>query len=91
MQKEGGVGLLEHDKHDVVVDVSLPVELLGVCLGEGDEGGLVVHDLLAAMIRVHTLLPRLAKLDVVSVAPVALVRGQAHPVPDRIQEPVQGR
>ena len=78
---EGGVGLPEHDRHDVdvVVDVSLPLELLEVCLGEGEECGHVVHDLLVAVlrVRVHAMLP--------------LVRGQAHPVHDHVQEPVQSQ
>ena len=58
--KQGGVvlGLLEHDLHDVVAGVSFLLELLGVFLGEGEEGG----HLLAAVLRVHALLPRLAKL-----------------------------
>ena len=56
---QGGVGLPEHD---VVVGVSLLLELLGICLGEGEEGGHVVHHLLAAVLRLHALCPRLAKL-----------------------------
>ena len=57
-----GFSLLEHDRHDVIVGVSLLLELLGVCLGEGEEAGHVVHHLLAAVLSVHDLLPRLAKL-----------------------------
>ena len=57
--QEVRVGLLEHD---VVVVVSLPLELLGVCLGEGEEGGHVVHHLLATVLVVHPLLFRPAKL-----------------------------
>ena len=36
---EGGVGLPERDRHDVVVDVSLPLELLEVGLIEREEPG----------------------------------------------------
>ena len=57
--QEVRVGLLEHD---VVVVVSLLLELLGVCLGEGEETGHVVHHLLAAVLRVHALLFCPAKL-----------------------------
>ena len=85
---ERGVGLLEHDRHDVVADVPLPLELLGVCLGEGEEAADGVHDLLAAVLRVDALLPRLAKLGV-EAAPIALVRGQVNSVSDHLQEPVQ--
>ena len=56
------IGLLEHVRHNVIVGVSLLLELLGVCLGEGEEAGHVVHHLLAAVLSVHDLLPRLAKL-----------------------------
>lgn len=62
MAEARGFGLLEHDRHDVIIGVSLLLELLGVCLGEGQEGGHVVHHLLAAVLSVHDLLPRLAKL-----------------------------
>ena len=51
-----------HVGADVIVGVLLLLELLGVCLGEGEEGGHVVHHLLAAVLSVHDLLPRLAKL-----------------------------
>ena len=57
--QEVRVGLLEHD---VVVVVSLLLELLGVCLGEGEDGYHVVHHLLAAVLRVHALLFCPAKL-----------------------------
>ena len=67
---ERGVGLLEHDRHDVVADVPLPLELLEVCLGEVDEGADGVHDLLAAVLRVDALLPRLAKLSRLTQCPI---------------------
>ena len=43
----------------------------GVCLGEVDEGADdVVHNLLAAVLRVDALLPRLAKLSRLTQCPI---------------------
>lgn len=42
---ERRVFLLENDRHDVVADVPLPLQLLRVVLGVGQERGDVEHDL----------------------------------------------
>ena len=74
---EGGVGLPEHDRHDVVVDMSLPLELLEVCLGKGEEGGHVVYYLLVTVIRVLLCSP-LWPNWVSRPPPVALVHDHVH-------------
>ncbi len=68
---EGGVSVLKDNGHDVVADVTLPLQLLRVRLDERQEGGDVEHDLVAVEGLVQRKLARLPVLRV-QAAPVTL-------------------
>jgi len=97
VQKVGGdhVGrerrrpLLEHNRHDVVADVPLPLQLLRVAPAERQQRGHVEHDLLAAAALVHGELARLPAHGVQAGAE-ALVAAQLDARAQQRQEPVEG-
>ena len=81
---------LEHDGHDVIAHVPLPLQLLAVRLGEGEQRGDVKHDLPVLEHLVQTLLARLA-VRRVEAAPIPLVLRQRDPPPQHPHEVVHGR
>lgn len=90
VRREGGVGLLENDGHDVVANVPLPLQLLRIALGVGQQGGHMEHDL---PLLEHLVHGRVASVSVLDVQPsaVALVILEPDPLAQHVQELVEGR